>query len=65
VGRQRLRRAARAGLWRELKRSALQADCPAMLGPMARRRTRCVRCANSARTVAASRTAKRTAHAAV
>jgi hypothetical protein len=40
-------------------RSALQADCTAMLGPRSRRRTRCAHCVRFARTTAASWTTKR------
>jgi hypothetical protein len=40
-------------------RSALQADCTAMLGPRSRRRTRCAQCVRCARTAAASWITKR------
>jgi len=40
------------GLWRELKRSALRADCPALLDLRAHGKTRYAGFARSARTVA-------------
>jgi hypothetical protein len=42
-----------------LRRSALRADCTALLGPRSRRETRSVRCALCAQTVAASQLTKR------
>jgi hypothetical protein len=58
-------RVAAGGIRRGLMlwRSALRADCTAMLGPRSRRRTRCVSCAHCAQTTAASQMTMRAARA--
>jgi len=48
-----------------MERSALRADSPALLALRAHGKTRCVRCANSARAVAVSQSTKRAARAAL
>jgi hypothetical protein len=57
-------RRGRTGRGASLRRSALRTDSPAMLGLVARRRTRCVRCALYAQTTATSQSTKRAARAA-
>ena len=55
----RASRQAVPGGGEDARRSALRADCTALLGPGSRRRTRFVRCAHCAQTAAASQMTKR------
>jgi hypothetical protein len=64
AGGRREQRHMRAGRGASLRRSALRTDCPAVLGLVARRSTRCVRCALSAQTNATSQSLMRAARAA-
>src|SRR3990167_9446104 len=57
-------RRAWAGRSASVRRSARCADFPAMLAAVARRTTRCVRCALSAQTIATNQMTKRAARAA-
>ena len=57
-------RRGRTGRGASLRRPVLRTGCPAMLGLVARRRTRCVRCALYAQTSATSQTTMRAARAA-
>ena len=54
----------RAGRGASLRRSALRTDCPAVRGLVARRRTRCIRCAHCVQTTATSQLLMRAARAA-
>jgi len=57
-------RGVRAGCIAPIRRSSLRADCPAMLGLVARRITRCAHCVRCARTDATSMSTRRAARAA-